>query len=119
MRWYFVGAVLALVLVGLVRIAGPALLEPATTSARWFFASLVAVVLAMVATLAIVRAPMSERAWATLAIVTPSLLAHAILADVFGAVFPMLRETSDRAWSSLGFLVCGVVALVGLVVGRR
>jgi len=119
MRWLALGVILAVVVLGLVRLAGPALLEPASAGTRWLATGLVAGAVGALAGLALARAPVSERGWVTLALLTPGLLAHAVVADAFGVVFPMLREGSDRAWAALALATFGVVAAVGLVMGRR
>jgi len=119
MRWLAIGLVFAVVVLGIVRLAGPALLEPASDTQRWVLSGLVALALAAAAGVALARAPVAERGWAALAMITPGLIVHAIAADLFATVFPMLRAASDRAWSALVLLVFGVVAAIGLVMGRR
>lgn len=119
MRWLALGAVLAAAVTGLVRIAGPALLEPASASTRWLLALAVAAVAALVSGIALARAAVPERGWATLGLLAPGLAAHAVTADAFDTLFPMLQASSDRAWASLVFVVWAAVALTGLVMGRR
>ncbi|MCC6619754.1 MAG: DUF5367 family protein [Deltaproteobacteria bacterium] len=119
MRWLALGVVLAVVVLGIVRIAGPAILEPASPATRWLATGIVAGALAGITALVLARAPVGERAWAALALVAPGLIAHVVIADAFGAVLPMLQATSDRAWAALTLATYGAMAAVGLVMGRR
>ncbi|MFO0747760.1 MAG: hypothetical protein U1F43_19160 [Myxococcota bacterium] len=118
-RWLALGVVLAALVTGLVRVAGPALLEPASGSSRWLLTLGVAAVVTLITGLALSRAAVSERGWATLGLLAPGLLVHALASDLFESVFPMLQASSDRAWATLAFVVWGVVATTGFVMGRR
>lgn len=118
-RWLALGLVLAALVTGLVRLAGPALVEPASAVTRWLLALLVAALLAALSGIIIGRSPVSERGWATLGLIAPGLIANAVVSDAFEAVFPMLSAGSDRAWAALAFVVYGAIALTGFVMGRR